>query len=126
LVNPIRVASDWFADALLLLWCPAEEAAEIREHVDYAVHYEGDDPDMVYGGGLMLAQACRYLALRREEIPQQYRLVSEVLLSVDPDVPTVRKKRELINKLAALTCNLRVHIAREEGMDLWRIKKGDS
>lgn len=125
LVNPIRVASDWFADALLMLWCPDEETAEIREHTGYALRYDGDDPDMIYGGGLMLAQACQWLALPIEEVPDRYKPAAEVLLAVDPNIPTVKKKRNLINALAALTCNLRVHIAREDGMDLWRIKKGD-
>lgn len=123
LVNPCRVASDWFADALLMLWCPYEEAAEIREHAGYALRYDSDDPDMLYGGGLILAQATRWLALRVEEIPDRYRPVVKILTAVSPDVATVKKKRELINALAALTCPMRVHLAREEGKDVWRIKK---
>jgi hypothetical protein len=123
LINPIRVASDWFADALLLLWCPYEEAAEIREHVGYAIRYDGDDPEMLYGGGLVLAQACRYLALRLEEVPAIYSPVVEILLEVNPEIPSVKAKRELINKLAALSCGLRVHLTREDDMELWRVKK---
>jgi hypothetical protein len=123
LVNPCRVASDWFADALLMLWCPTEEAAEIREHVAYAIRYDGDDLDMLYGGGLMLAQAVRYLDLRKEEVPERYRSVMEVLLSTPLEAPTVSVKRKIINELASLSCSSRVHLTREEGMDVWRIKK---
>lgn len=32
LVNPIRTASDWFADSLLMQWVPDLEQAEIIEH----------------------------------------------------------------------------------------------
>lgn len=123
LINPCRVASDWFADALLMLWCPADESAEIREHAGYAIRYEGDDSDMIYGGGLVMAQAVHWLALQREEVPIQYRPVMEVLLSVPPETPSVKAKREIINQLAGLTCLSRVHLTRQEGMDVWRIKK---
>lgn len=123
LTNPIRVASDWFADHLLMKWCPAEEAAEIREHADYARGYAERDIIMIWGGALALAQAVKYLGDKPHDIPRRYRRIADILLSVDPAYPGVAAKRDLINRLAALTCNQRVALTMDDGMDVWIIKK---
>lgn len=123
LANPIRIASYWFADYLLMQWCPDEEAAEIREHAGYAMNYQGHDMDMIYGGGLFLAQAIHYLSDKIHTIPRRYRPVTDILLAIDPGNPSVQAKRNLINQLAALTCRQKVQLTHEEGMDVWQVKK---
>lgn len=121
LVNPIRVASDWFADDLLMRWCPVEETAEIREHADYALAYHDHDPVMIYGGGLSLAQCVKYLGDKAYGIPRRYRMVTNALLAVDPSKPTAKAKEYLINLLAAITCGKRVRLTHEENKDVWQV-----
>ncbi|MEI7638152.1 MAG: hypothetical protein WCJ37_12665 [Syntrophus sp. (in: bacteria)] len=123
LTNPIRIASDWFADYLLMQWCPDEEAAEIREHAGYAMNYQGHDMDMIFGGGLFLSQAVHYLGNKLHTVPRRYRPVADILISVDPGKPSVQSKCNLINQLATLTCRQRVHLTQEDDMDVWLVKK---
>ena len=132
LINPIRTASDWFADDLLMQWCPHEEAAEIREHAGYILDNLAGfalQGEVLYGGGLFLAQQVHYrgvslcLYQNRDALSWQFRRVVDILLDFDPSRPTVAEKRNLINRLAGLTCKMRVHITRQDGMDVWRIKK---
>lgn len=123
LTNPIRVASDWFADDLLVQWCPDGEKAEIREHAGYAVAYQEHDIDMLFGGGLAIAQAVQYLGNKIHTIPRRYRKIVDVLLAVDPSRPSVAAKCNLINALAALTCPLRVALTNEEEKDVWKIRR---
>lgn len=123
LTNAIRVASDWFADHLLMQWCPAAEIAEIREHAEYARKYTEYDIVMLHGGGLALAQAVKYCGDKRHDIPRRYRPVTDALLVVDPSRPDVIAKRDLINALAAITCTQRIALTREDGLDVWKIKK---
>lgn len=122
LTNPIRTASDWLADDLLMQWCPDEEADEIREHAGYVLRSIDRSLEIVYGGGLFLSQAVRYnLDMRPHDIPRRFRPVANVLLACDPSKPSVDAKQKLINELAALTCRLRVSLSRDDGMDVWRI-----
>lgn len=123
LTNAIRVASDWFADDLLMQWCPDEESAEIREHADYACSYMEHDIIMQYGGGLALAQAVHYLGDKIHTVPRRYRPIADALLAIDPGTPSVAAKCNLINALAAITTNKRVALTNEEGHDVWRIRK---
>jgi len=126
LANPIRCASDWFADHLLMQWVPEEEGAEIREHALMAIDVAGlatDDFMVRYSLGLCSAQSVKYLGYCIQSVSAIYRPVVDILLSTDPSKPTVQTKRNLINKLASLTCRQRVHLTREDGMDVWRIKK---
>lgn len=126
LTNPIRCASDWFADDLLMKWTPEEESAEIHEHADYGFQFSKEAETDEFARmvlGQSLAQAVKYLGAKIKTIPRIYRPTVDVLLSVDPSLPTVQNKRKLINVLASLTCRQRVHLDREDGMDLWRIKK---
>lgn len=123
LSNPIRVASDWFADDLLMQWVPEAEKAEIREHAEYARAYTEHDIIMLWGGALALAQAVKYLGDKAHNIPRRYRRISDILLTVDPSRPGISAKRDLVNKLAATICPLRVKIIKEDGLDLWTITK---
>lgn len=121
--NSIRSASDWFADDLLMQWVPDEEKSEIREHANYVRAYAGHEQEIIYAGGLFIAQAVHYLGDKVHTIPHRYRPVVDIFLSIDPSKPTVQAKRNLINQLAVLTCRQRVYLTREDGMDVWRIKK---
>jgi hypothetical protein len=126
LTNPVRVASDWFADDLLMQWVPEAESAEILEHAGYGRQYAADaeaDPMTKYGLGLAMAQAVKYLGESLRDVPSVYRPVVDILLATDPSKPSIEAKRKLINQLAALTCRYRVHLAKEDGVDVWRIKK---
>jgi len=124
LINPIRCASDWFADDLLMQWCPEAETQEIREHADYAKMLpEPPDAEMMYMGGLMLAQAVAYLDDNKQSVPKHYRKVVTTLLDDFPPVPAVRAKERLINRLASLTVPQRVSVVVEDGMDVWSIRK---
>jgi hypothetical protein len=125
LVNPCRCASDWFADDLLMQWCPEDEAAEIREHAEYAIRLAAaaeEDEEIRLGCGLVLAQAVKYLGMKLHAVPAVYLPVVVILLGVDPGGPTVAVKRFLINGVAALVTRLRVHLINEDGMDVWRIE----
>lgn len=121
LTNPVRVASDWYADDLLMQWAPKAEAAEIREHADYALAATGHGSDMLYGGGLCIAQAVHYLRQKIHTVPRQYRGIVNILLSFDPGKPSVPAKEKLINHLAALTIQSRVRLSTDDGMDVWEI-----
>lgn len=121
LKNPVRVASDWYADDLLMKWAPEAEAAEIREHADYAMAATSHDPDIIYGGGLCIAQAVHYLRQKIHTVPRRYRGIVDILLSFDPGKPSVSAKEKLINHLAALTTNSRVRFTKDDGMDVWEI-----
>lgn len=123
LIKPFRIASDWFADHVLMQWCPDHEAAEILEHARYVINSAGHDMNLLYGGGLILAQAVYYLGTKRHRVPKRFRPVVDILLTVDPSEPSVPAKCTLINRLAALTCPQRVLLDREDGMDVWRIVK---
>jgi hypothetical protein len=125
LTPPLRCADDWYADALLMRRCPAEERAEIEEHAGYilALHRRsprGDD-ELLYGGGLILAQAVKYAAYRPHDVPRRYRRAVEILLACNPDRPSVEAKRRLVNALLALTCDLRLSLAVREGVEVWDI-----
>jgi len=122
LVNPIRTASDWYADHLLMQWAPDEEAAEIREHAEIVRRYAGAEMEMIFGGGLCLAQAIWYLMEKRHTIPRRYRYVTEILLSVDPSIPSLQTKCDLVNALAAPICRQRIVLDVEDDMDVWKIK----
>ena len=126
LVDPFRTASDWYADDLLMQWAPDQEREEILEHAGYALNNISRDRTMIYGGGLFLAQAVRYCKQSLNDVPRRYRPVAKVLLSFDPSRPTVSDKQNLINRLATLTCPYRVHPAKEDGMDVWQIRKEKS
>lgn len=126
--NAVRCASDWYADDLLMQWVPDEEAAEILEHAEYGIQFAeaveiDNDEFSIMALGQSLAQAVKYLKWKRSIVPKIYYPTIDILLSVDPGKPTVQGKRNLINALAALTCRQRVHLAHEDGMDVWRIKK---
>ena len=123
LIDPCRIASDWYADELLVQWAPDEESAQIKEHADLVRQYPGTEREMIYGGGLCLAQVVQYLGDKRHAIPRRYRAVADILLGADPGKPTVATKRGLVNALAALTCRQRVHLTHEDGMDVWRCGK---
>ena len=127
LINPIRCASDWLADHLLMQWCPEEEKAEIREHADM-VRQLADPPDngLLYMGGLMLSQSEAYLGKQREKAPRPYRKVIFTLMEEFPPGFAVRVKQRLINRLASLTTNLSVSIVQDDGMDVWQIRKEKS
>lgn len=125
LVCPIRCASDWYADALLMQWVPDEEMAEIREHLKYfrpeIILKKAADPFVMYGGGLIWAQAVYYLGYDPAAIPEEFRHAAMALLYTDPGNPSVEVKRNLINSLAALTCAARLEIVNEDGFDVWRV-----
>lgn len=138
LVNPIRCASDWFADYLLIQWDRDAEIAEIREHAGYAMMLGNGacyDPFMVISGGLMIAQAIQYddyENFQKDEAPEAYRQVIpgpycqviDALLSVPPEQATVSNKERLINKLAALFCKERVRLTDKDddnGIEVWQI-----
>lgn len=124
--NPVRIASDWYADHLLMQWAPEEEESEIREHADYGYRFAAEaetDIKTRYILGICIAQAVKYLGDNLNGVPHIYRPIIDILLAVDPGKPDVKAKRTLINQLAALTCPQRVHLTREDGFDVWRIKK---
>lgn len=123
LANPCRVASDWYADDLLMRWFPDETRAEIKEHAGYAIKYTEHDKDIFYGGGLFLAQEIYYCGGKIHTIPRRYRPVVDILLACDPSRPGVTAKRDLINNLATLTIKYRVDLVSEEGIEVWKIKK---
>lgn len=123
LVVPIRVAGDWFADDLLMQWCPKEERAEIEEHAGYMRQMETPDAELMYGGGLFFAQWVKYCDGKKHDIPKRYRKAAEILLDCDPGRPSVEMKRRLVNSLAALVCDLRLVLAVDDEMDVWRIKR---
>ena len=124
LINPFRTASDWLADDLLIRWCPEEERAEIREHIGYMQIIAGQEKgtEAIYCGGLMFAQGVKYLGQNPRHIPPVYRPAANILLSVDPGKPSVTVKRDLVNRLASLTCRERIALTKEDGMELWKIK----
>ena len=124
LMNPIRAASDWFADYLLMQWCPAEEMAEIKEHIGYmqTIAEQEKGAEAMYVGGLMFAQGVRYLGNNFRRIPAVYRPVAKILLSVDSGKPSVAAKRDLVNGLASLSCRERLILTQGDGKELWKIK----
>jgi len=118
---PCRAASDWFADDLLMQWCPDAERAEIREHIGYMAVLGDVSTEAISGGGLMFAQGVKYLGQNVRRIPAGYRPAAKTLLAVDPRKPSIAAKRDLINNLAALTCPLRLELGHEDGVDVWRL-----
>jgi len=123
LTHSLRVASDWYADDLLMEWAPNEERAEILEHVGYAGNIVRSDSEITYAGGLFFAQGVKYCGMKRQDIPRRYRKPAEILLGVDPGKPGVEAKRKLVNQLAALTCNVRIVLGNDKGMDVWIVKQ---
>jgi len=138
LIWPIRTASDWFADDLLMEWVPEEEKAEIGEHLDLILSSDLDvDLFTLYGGGLIFAQALYYDGCGKERYenenpthcakfsflwPVVSRLLQNPPKSESGRSITVEAKRNLINLLAAVTCKLRVEIITEDsGFDVWRV-----
>lgn len=125
LVNPIRCASDWLADYLLMQWCPEEEKGEVREHAEFVLEAPASpDVEFLYMGGLILAQAEVYLGEPRSKVPRSYKKVITVLADDFPPVFAVRAKERLINRLASLTSDLRVSFCQDGGMDVWQIHHG--
>ena len=122
MTEPIRSASDWFADDLLMQWAPDEERAEIREHIGYAAKVVRLDNEIMYSGALFYAQGVKYCGNKRQDIPRRYRKPADILLAVDPGKPSVETKRGLVNNLAALTCNLRLILAVDDALEVWKIK----
>ncbi len=125
IVFPCRVASDWFADDLLWQWAPEEEGREIQEHAQYMIEIpiERRDNVILYGGGLILAQAMHYLNQKKLYVPRFFWPVINILLAVDPALPSVERKRDLINSLAALTCRERVELVQDDGIDVWKVTR---
>lgn len=128
LVSPKRCAADWFADALLRTWCPRKADREVIEHLGYVFDLAGDaeqDISILYGGGLVVAQAVHW-NLKRVVVPPIYRPVVDILLAFPPEKPSITKMRTLINRLAALTTDLRVAITHDDGIEVWDlIQRGD-
>lgn len=122
LVSPIRVASDWFADDLLLQWVPDEERAEIQEHIGYAREITTPDKEIMYGGGLFFAQGVHYCGNKKHDIPRRYRKPADILLAVDPGHPSVSAKQKLVNNLAELTSKLKIALTSEQGAEVWEVK----
>ncbi len=121
LVNPIRTASDWFADSLLMQWVPDLEQAEIIEHFRYCVQINKNSPDILYMGGLLLAQAVYYCGRSIDEAPQ-YAVVARILLRTDPGNPSVEAKRDLVNALAEFTCQQRIKLGQDDGFEVWIVR----
>ncbi|OGP52441.1 MAG: hypothetical protein A3K30_05475 [Deltaproteobacteria bacterium RBG_13_51_10] len=133
LVGPLRAASDWFADDLLMQWCPEEERAEIKEHAEYVLQITNDlaagkiEIFYLYGGGLILAQAVKYCDKAIAEIPEMFMPIVEILLSIPPEAPTVAAKRDAVNRLAALTCQQQIELTTEQdGIQVWEIRKEET
>lgn len=118
----LRAASDWYADYLLMKWVPEEEEKEIREHVAYVLSVPDMNNLVLYGGGLILAQAVFFLDERRDRFPSFFEKVIDIFINTPPGSPSVITKMNLVNELAALTTSLRVELVDEDGLDVWRIR----
>ena len=127
---PHRVTTDWYADALLMKWCPDEAREEILEHLRYALDlatklptpHAPDDVFYRFTGGLFYAQALKWhLWPSQKPPPGLYCEVAETLLKVDPFKPRLNTVRTLINQLAGLVTDKRVRLVNEDGIELWDV-----
>jgi hypothetical protein len=121
----IRAASDWFADEWLMETCPELERAEIEEHYDLIIAslQRATGPvsaELLYGSSLMIAQGIKYLG-KPNNTGGQLNEVVAAFLSVRPDKPTVAKFENLINRLAAPYCPLRVRQIHDGQIDVWEV-----
>ncbi len=131
-ILPMQVAHDWFANLLLMEWCPSETkkairklvlALRIREPLFYTYRGLQRRTKICYGG-LTFAQAVHYMGHKIENVPYRYRSVVDLLLEVDPSKPDVASIKKLVNQLAGLTCPYRVYVKKKNGMPAgWGIRK---
>lgn len=120
-----RSASDWLVDARLMQLAPDQEKAEIEEHLDivYQAFRNGppqEDLFFLLTGGLMIAQAIKYLDVKIKTGGQLAQVVG-AFLSTPPDFPTVQALEELINKLLAAYTSLRVRLIDDGGLEVWEV-----
>ena len=122
---PFRAASDWYADHLLMVWCPNEEKTEIEKHIGYVNHLAQEktaiDAQRLYIGALMHAQGVKYCRHNERRVPAVFKPVTQTILAVDPGKPTLKHKQDLVNSLLAHTSQLRIRLAQHEGLDVWQV-----
>ncbi|MBT8339498.1 MAG: hypothetical protein HKP58_08785 [Desulfatitalea sp.] len=119
---PKRTAADWFADDLLIRWCPDEEREEIAEHVELMANAKSfTDQFLKFGAGLMFAQAVQY-RVAHPPVPREVAPVVEILRGIRPNNPSLRNMRRLINRLATLTTAHQLIVVSEpNNFDVWGI-----
>lgn len=129
LIWPYRAATDWFADGLLMKWDPEAALAEIRDHVPYifaltqlqfGLPISPDIGLLKYSGGLILAEAIFWNACEIT-VPRFFMDVVDVLLSIDPNTPSVNSLQKCTNRLSGLTSQYRVRLFTDNEVEVWEI-----
>jgi len=122
-----RAATDWFVDAKLMELVPNQERAEIEEHFNlvcrmFQVGSQQGNIFLLLSGGLIIAQAIKYLGVR-VQIDGKLKHVVDAFLSTSPENPSVQTLEKLINKLLAVYTDLRVQLVIDSGLEVWEIIK---
>ena len=123
-VWPCRAAGDWFVDHRLQAMCPAEFAAEVREHAGLVRRALSRTPggiQLQVSAGLFYAQAEKYLGETEKNIPAAVSAAMRVFLSVPPESPDLPALARLINGLLALRVDFSVRPVLDGGMEVWEI-----
>jgi len=124
----VRAASDWFLDDRVMRLVPAQEEAEIREHLKLTKGKVSGDIFLGVSRGFIQAQAVKYGLFPAKKFKKKGQAISnrvmDAFLAVEPSQPTIESLQKLVNLVLRAYSTLQVELVRAQDMDVWKITEG--